>query len=167
MVVPHSGRYPHAKFERNLLLFKFGPLTKSRLTIPQCAHGHIWAARTVIQVASHPGSIFLRNACSIPNDQVYLYSSPLDARVCAAPAAASWSWPLRVFLVEASALLATATGATPAPRALFSESTATLLKVAWLGGRCCSGETDPASLPPFVRVLSRVGTCGFTRFGHF
>ena len=36
MVVPHSGGYPHAKFEGNLLLFKFGPLTKSGLTIPQC-----------------------------------------------------------------------------------------------------------------------------------
>ena len=37
MVVPHSGGYPHAKFEGNLLLFKFGPHTKSGLTIPQCA----------------------------------------------------------------------------------------------------------------------------------
>ena len=36
MVVPHSGGYPHAKFEGNLLLFKFGPHTKSGLTIPQC-----------------------------------------------------------------------------------------------------------------------------------
>ena len=35
MVVPHSGRYPHAKFEGNLSLLKFGPLTKSGLTIPQ------------------------------------------------------------------------------------------------------------------------------------
>ena len=41
MVVPHSGGYPHAKFEGNLLLFKFGPLTKSGLTIPQCAHGDL------------------------------------------------------------------------------------------------------------------------------
>ena len=39
MVVPHSGRYPHAKFEGNLLLFKFEPHTKSGLTIPQCARG--------------------------------------------------------------------------------------------------------------------------------
>ena len=37
MVIPHIGGYPHAKFEGNLLLFKFGPLTKSGLTIPQCA----------------------------------------------------------------------------------------------------------------------------------
>ena len=36
MVVPHSGGYPHAKFEGNLLLFKFEPHTKSGLTIPQC-----------------------------------------------------------------------------------------------------------------------------------
>ena len=36
MVIPHSGLYPHAKFEGNLLLFKFGPHTKSGLTIPQC-----------------------------------------------------------------------------------------------------------------------------------
>ena len=39
MVVPHSGGYPHAKFEGNLLLFKFGPHTKSGLTIPQCVRG--------------------------------------------------------------------------------------------------------------------------------
>ena len=36
MVIPHSGGYSHAKFEGNLLLFKFGPHTKSGLTIPQC-----------------------------------------------------------------------------------------------------------------------------------
>ena len=36
MVIPHSGSYPHAKFEGNLLLFKFEPHTKSGLTIPQC-----------------------------------------------------------------------------------------------------------------------------------
>ena len=36
MVIPHSGGYPHAKFEGNLLLFKFEPHTKSGLTIPQC-----------------------------------------------------------------------------------------------------------------------------------
>ena len=36
MVVPHSGGYPHAKFEGNLLLFKFEPHAKSGLTIPQC-----------------------------------------------------------------------------------------------------------------------------------
>ena len=36
MVVPHSGGYPHAKFEGYLLLLKFGPHTKSGLTIPQC-----------------------------------------------------------------------------------------------------------------------------------
>ena len=40
MVVPHSGRYPHAKFEGNLLLFKFEPHTKSGLTIPQCGRRH-------------------------------------------------------------------------------------------------------------------------------
>ena len=39
MVVPHSGGYPHAKFEGNLLLFKFEPHTKSGLTIPQCDRG--------------------------------------------------------------------------------------------------------------------------------
>ena len=39
MVVPHSGGYPHAKFEGNLLLFKFEPHTKSGLTIPQCGRG--------------------------------------------------------------------------------------------------------------------------------
>ena len=36
MVVPHSGGYPHAKFEGYLLLLKFGAHTKSGLTIPQC-----------------------------------------------------------------------------------------------------------------------------------
>ena len=36
MVIPHSHSYPHAKFEGNLLLFKFEPHTKSGLTIPQC-----------------------------------------------------------------------------------------------------------------------------------
>ena len=36
MVIPHSGGYPHAKFEGYLLLLKFGPHTKSGLTIPQC-----------------------------------------------------------------------------------------------------------------------------------
>ena len=40
MVVPHSGGYPHAKFEGNLLLFKFGPHTKSGLTIPQWVRWH-------------------------------------------------------------------------------------------------------------------------------
>ena len=35
--MPHSGGYPHSKFEGNLLLFKFEPHTKSGLTIPQCA----------------------------------------------------------------------------------------------------------------------------------
>ena len=39
MVVPHSGGYPNAKFEGNLLLFKFGPHTKSGLTTPQCVWG--------------------------------------------------------------------------------------------------------------------------------
>ena len=41
MVIPHSGSYPHAKFEGNLLLFKFEPHTKSGLTIPQCGRGLI------------------------------------------------------------------------------------------------------------------------------
>ena len=40
MVVPHSGGYPHAKFDGYLLLFKFGPHTKSGLTIPQCKRRH-------------------------------------------------------------------------------------------------------------------------------
>ena len=37
--MPHSGGYPHAKFEGNILLFKFEPHTKSGLTIPQCDLG--------------------------------------------------------------------------------------------------------------------------------
>ena len=39
MVIPHSGGYPRAQFEGYLLLFKFGPRTKSGLTIPQCGRG--------------------------------------------------------------------------------------------------------------------------------
>ena len=62
MVVPHSGGYPHAKFEGNLLLFKFEPHTKSGLTIPQCVRPRPRRAGARAAGGVNPGA--LRNSKS-------------------------------------------------------------------------------------------------------
>ena len=70
MVMPHSGGYPHAKFEGYLLLFKFGPHTKSGLTIPQCVRPFSPLTGTAQRMAGMAGETAATAATAAADDSI-------------------------------------------------------------------------------------------------